>query len=505
METRHKLLLIILTFFILSSALSLMARPTGDGAWHFGIIRFIAENHKLPHFENLGRFFFAQPPLYHLFSAIFYSLFSIISTNFAEGVVKVLPPLFGSLCLYFNFLIVKKLFNKDVAIYATFFLAFLPLYFFVSFRTMPTILGVLLTTMAVYFALEKRIFLSGFFAGLSLLAKEQSFFIIFPILFIIFFTDTNRKKVLFKNVFLFLIITTIVASPHYINTFVKLGDPIWPHGYFLFNSPYKQEGESLATLGRTPLNPSNLLNPDYSIVQPYLGFFGVPYSTKSTNVLFFFDIPFLELLLIAWFIATIVFLIPLIYGFWKTNKHHFRFKIILVWFGSFLVLMYFYLFVTGNTTPGYLLSGIPSLAALLGVGFYYIAKKFKKIEKIIFLLYLLIVFGFVSSALIKIVYTNNAYQFYQDDYDWIKANVPEIAVVYFNDQSLTYNTHRFSRFFSNISELKQGFILVNQNYMLNSGLAVLPESIVMEIKNSPKFILVYSNNVTNSTIYRISE
>lgn len=504
MKTKQKLFLIILIFFVLSCAFALFARQTGDGAWHLGIIRFMSQNKKIPTFEPLGRMLFTRPPLFHLVSSVFYFVFGLMSINMAETIVRILPVVFGSLSLYFTFLIVKKLFNKDTALYATLFLAFLPLFFFVSFRTIPTMLGVLLTTIAVYFALEKRFVLSGLFVGLSLLAKEQSLFIIFPVLFIIIFSNINKKKILIKNLFLFLLITLVIASPHYINNFIKVGDPIFPFGGFFFDSPYKQEGVSLASNDRTPLSFSNLMNPEYSVVQPYLEFFGVPHSS-STDVLFFFDIPFLKLLLGVWFVATMIFLIPLFYGFLKINKKSFKFKLVVIWIGSFLALMYSYLFIVGDTTTGYLLSGLPALALLWGFGFFSIIKHFNKFKKLILLIFILIIIGFISSAFIKIAYTNNAYSFYQHDFDWIKENIPETSVVYFNDQSLTYNTNQFSRFFLNLSELKTGFILVSQNYTFNSGRAVLPEETLKEIENSSRFVLVYNNNITGSRIYEIKE
>lgn len=507
METKQKLLLIISMFFVLSFALSIIARPTGDGAWHFGIIRFIAENRRLPMFEPLGRVLFTRPPLYHLVSAAFYFIFSIISINLVEVIIKVLPPIFGSLCLCFTFLITKKLFNKDVAFYTTFFLAFLPVYFFVSFRTMPTILGVLLTTIAVYFALEKRIILSGLFAGLSLLAKEQSVLILLPILFIIFFSSIKRKKVLVKSFFLFLLVTAIIASPHYINNFIKVGDPVWPHGSFLFNSPYKQEALGIVTPDTNPLSLSNLLNLEHSIVQPYLEFFGVPhvFDIKSLFLFDIFKIPIMKYLLFFWLMGTIIYLIPLLFGFWKIEKKSFQFKLVAIWFGTFLLMLYSYLFVFGDILVGYLLSALPGLAILWGLGFSAIMKRFENFKKLIFLLYVLISLGFVSSAVVKTIYTNKAYLFYQEDFDWINANIPETEIVYFNDQSVTYNTHRFSRSFSNLSNLKKGFVLVNQNYLLNSGVAVLPEEMVREIQDSSRFVLVYSNNITSSRIYQIKE
>ena len=507
METKQKLLLIILVFFVISSLLGLVARPSGDGAWHFGIIRFMAENHRLPMFEPLGRMLFTRPPLYHLISAVFYIVFSIVSKDLAEIIVKLLPSIFASLCLFFTFLIVKKLFNKDVAIYATFFLAFLPLYLFVSFRTMPTILGVLLTTIAVYFALEKRIFVSGLFSGLSLLAKEQSGLIIIPILFIISSNYFGEKKVLVKNIFLFLLVTILIASPHYINTFIKVGDPVWPHGALFFDSPYKQEALNMVLPGTKPINIFNILNPEHSIIKPYLEFFGVPhlFDVKSLFLFNIFRIPAINLLLLFWLAGTILYLVPLFIGFWKIKKHNASFNVIAIWFLTFLFMIYCYLFFFGDILVGYLLSGIPALAAIWGFGFFVITKMFARFKKLILLLYILISLGFVMSAAVKIIYTNNSYQFYQEDYDWLNANVPQDKIIYFNDQTLTYNTHRQSITFSNTTELRNGFVMVNQQYNLNSGLAILPQDMVADIEKNPRFVLVYSNNRTSSKVYEIED
>ncbi len=202
---------------------------------------------------------------------------------------------------------------------------------------MPTILGVLLTTVAVYFCLEKRVVLSAVFAGLSLLAKEQSMFILPVLIFIIFFYNTEKKVLLLRKVLLFLLITVMIASPQYINNFIVFGDPVFPHGYFLFKSPYQAEAMELTDFGRSTLNVSNLLNPEYSVVQPYVEFFGVPHI-KSASSLSILNIPFLGFLLLLWFVASLVFTLPLVYGFLKIKKD-LRFSVLLMWFCSFFFLL----------------------------------------------------------------------------------------------------------------------------------------------------------------------
>src|SRR3989338_5806082 len=105
---------------LLRFALAIYHQPSGDACWHFSVAKFISQNLRAPLLEHLGRAEpFWAPPMFHFIAALFY--------KFANGIgMKLVSPLFGSLTLFYTFLIAKKIYNERAAFFSVLFLTFLP-------------------------------------------------------------------------------------------------------------------------------------------------------------------------------------------------------------------------------------------------------------------------------------------------------------------------------------------------------------------------------------------
>ena len=102
--TKLAIIVIIIAVLIRFSLVSVY-HVSGDACWQISNAKFIAENNKIPLFEQFGRDEpFWAPPLFHIISASVYMIFMNISKNAADFVIKLISPILGSLTLIFFFL-----------------------------------------------------------------------------------------------------------------------------------------------------------------------------------------------------------------------------------------------------------------------------------------------------------------------------------------------------------------------------------------------------------------
>ena len=483
-----KLAIIIITIgILLRFSLASVYHVSGDGCWHFSVARFIADEGRIPLFEQFGRDEpFWAPPVFHLILAFFYKVFSIFNQDVAEFSMKLVSPLFGSLTLIVSYLIIKELFSKKTALYSLIFLTFIPLSIdYGVFGYVDSTLS-FFVALSVYFMLKNRLIGSAICFGLAVLTKYNGGFILPVLLFIIY---QKNKKDFLKKTLLFISISALIGLPWFIRNWMSLGSPTWP----FFNSIlHGLETEYSSSVGGINLLSLFSIN---GLMALYLGIFGVP--DGNYNTLFFIKIPGIEVLFLIWFLATIAFTLPLLWGlFSKKLKHK---KVLFIWITSYIVMAMLYITGAGWSISRFLLPAFPALAIIWGVRLNNI--KSRKIRKISTLLLILIVAGFVFTSSFKISIAAKSWNFYHDDFEWAKANTKK-QDIFLGYQCLSYNLARSSLRPKQENIEKVNYIFVNKKFKLEPQ-SIVKDGILKVIKQKD-LKEIYQNKETGTIIYKTS-
>lgn len=484
-------IIIILIGVILRFYLASMHHVAGDACWQLSNSRFIAENLKLPLFEHFGRDEpFWAPPFFHIVSAAVYFVFSKFEANSAEFAMKLISPLLGSLTLILLFLISRKLFNVKTAFFSVIFLAFVPLH--IDYSTFSYIDGMLafLAVLSVYFALENKTACSAAALGLAILTKYNGIFILPALLYIIYKDNPDKKNQMLKKFLILFIISAAIGSIWFIRNWIYLGNPVWPFMNSIFHG-YKVESFAKSAVGS--VNLLNIFN--FKAAQSvYLGIFGVPDGNIKT--LNFYNIPYLSILFTAWLIATIIFMVPLFLGLApKKLKHR---SLLLIWIGSYIVLGLLYVINASWAITRFLLPAFPALAMIWGHGFDKI--KPANIKKILILVIVMIIAGFIFTSLIKISLAAKSWNSYNDDFEWVNSNTAKNVIFLTGSQCISYDIGRqtISPSLSNLYAADYAF--VNQDFRLDR-LALFDGAVLSAIKGNGR--IVYSSEKTKTAIYKL--
>lgn len=468
-------LLVIIIGTLLRFALAILHHPSGDACWHLSAARFISENFKIPFLEHLGRAEpFWAPPMFHFIAAFFYRL--------ADGIgMRLVSPMFGSLTLFYTFLIARKIYNEKIAFFSALFLAFLPIH--IDYSVFGYVEGLLtfLIVLSVYLLMENRLFLSSVFFGIALLTKYNAVFIL-PVLFYIIYQNAGGcKRKFFAGSAIFMAVSLIIALPWLIRNYALLGNPIWPFMGFLFKGAYP--------FVFTSLNIHNILSPNFPVAT-YLGFFGVPDGNYKT--LFFFPIPFFNLLLAIWLIGTLIYLYPFLKGTLNSKK------ILYLWAGGFAAFLLLYVANVGEFVSRVVLPATPAMAIMAGAGINKIRNK-----KIFLALALFTILGFIFAESVKITLAANSWNFYNEDFEWVKKNTPKESVILINrGQCFTYNLERPTVYYK--ERINASYIWVNQNFKVDM-VSAYNETTLKEIENNKYNELIYDNEKTKTRIYSVNK
>ena len=108
--------------------------------------------------------------------------------------------------------------------------------------------------------------------------------------------------------------------------------------------------------------------------------------------------------------------------------------------------------------------------------------------------------GFVLTSFVKISLAANAWNFYNDDFEWIIENTGKDELFMTGSQCISYNIER-QTVGSEISNLeKADYIWVNQDFKLDRT-ALLSENIIQEL-GSDDIKLAYENKETDTKVYK---
>lgn len=482
---------IILIGILLRFALASIYHVAGDACWQLSNSRFIAENLKLPLFEQFGRDEpFWAPPLFHIVSALVYKVFSSFSTEAADFAIKMISPTLGSLTLILFYLLSKKLFDERTALYSVVFLAFVPLH--VDYSVFGYVDGMLvfLVVLSAYLALKNKIIGSSITAGLAILTKYNGIFIL-PVLFYIIHMTSKNRRVFFKKVLVLFLISTLIGSVWFVRNWHYLGNPVWPFMNIVFH------GIAVNSFTKTSVGAvkfSNLLDVN-AAKSAYLGIFGVP--NGNINTLHFFIIPYVNILFAIWLFGTFIFSIPLFIGL-ISKKLKYR-KLLFIWIIAYIVLILLYVINAGWSVSRFLLPSFPAIALLWGHGIANL--KPKKFRKIFIVLIALITVGFIVTSFIKISLAAKEWNFYNDDFRWAMENTGKNAIFITESQCISYNIKRqtFTQATGNLE--KADYIYVNQNFKLDK-LTLMNEQMLKFIESN-KYKIAYANNKTGTIIYNV--
>ena len=125
--------------------------------------------------------------------------------------------------------------------------------------------------------------------------------------------------------------------------------------------------------------------------------------------------------------------------------------------------------------------------------------KFKNIKKILSVLIVLIIAGFVLTSFVKINLAKNSWNFYNSDFEWVKSNTDKNDIFLSGSQCISFNIGRqtFAPVIDNLG--KVDYVLVNQDFKLD-GRVRLNDDIIAGLGNEE---LVYDNEETETKIYKI--
>lgn len=490
---------VIVAAAILRFALAAVSHPAGDSCWHLSVARFIAENGRIPFAEPFGisdRQFFSAAPLFHLAAAAVYRFFSLFGLAAAEFSVKLVSPLFGSLTLPFVFLLGRKMFSSRIGFLATVFVAFLPLHINSSVVSFVDSLAALFAVIAVYFLLQKRILLSALFIGFGMGAK-QTMLIMLPLFFLtILAYNRNRLKAFLSTSFVSGLIIAVVGLPWFVRSYILFGNPVWPFLSGFFSSRLPDAG---IVGSRAGFSLANLFSLD-RIAGFHLELFGAP--TGSLGSLSFISLPFLQVFVAAWIAMTLLFLLPFLAGILASRGKH-RMWLLYGWIISFLFVVAVFVVNTGLVSARYFLPAAPAVGILWALGLDAIMRKFASFKLFnakfsvaaVFAVVIACIIAFSAVEAAKTAVADRAWSVYDDDFQWVKANTPENALIGYNGQCMSYNVHRFS----NYNLEKVDYVWVNQGFRVEPVSIVEPD-VLDRIESD--FTPVYENKKTGTVVYK---
>lgn len=330
-------------------------------------------------------------------------------------------------------------------------------------------------------------FLSGIITGFAILTKYTGVFIIPILLFIAY--KNSRKDGRWKNFLFATIIPLLVSLPLFIRNWVLLGNPVWPFLNFIFNGMQREAYSGFGLVNLAQIGT-------YAIT--YLGFFGVP--DGHYRAFFFFDILHIGILISIFVIGTLIFILPVFFGFKKSKAHQIFYASLL----SFAVLLMLFELNVRPAVSRIVLPAIFAVAFLYGYGFDTLLRNFNKSAKVLLILTIMVISGFVFAETVKFKLAKYNWDFYQEDFNWIKSNTNKDDAFLIHSQCIQFKIDRTQLFpteSERIDSDNYDYIWLNQEFKLE------PQSILYDWQldkiNNKNLQLVYENKKTKTEIYKL--
>jgi 4-amino-4-deoxy-L-arabinose transferase-like glycosyltransferase len=377
-------------------------------------------------------------------------------TNSNQFFVNLIIPFAGAVGAVLLYFLSKKLFNENIAIYSSLFLAFSPTYVQISGKTLTDILATTFT-IAAFFAFwigfEKKVtkfkYLSGFLIALAILSKYTSLIIIPTFFIFLVLRNKNLKFLKDKDLIISFLILLLTLSPLFIYGYFSYGTPL---GAFI----HAWRGASY-----------------WGGVQPWYFFIQNSFLMFSA-IIFLFLIGFYLML-----------------RFFKNEPNK---LFVLTWFIVFLLFFSSLL----HKEERFFLPLFPAFCIIAAFGLEKF-EKFKKIQNYVFTLILLIT---LASTLLMLYIENKAndskpvYCFYQS-VSFLK-NTDSNSVIFTDDSPIVYYyTHRESDFYTDNNGVKNLDKLISENFANRSAYVLwtlygAPTDLRQILENDTNFKTVFS-------------
>ncbi len=201
------LIILFIIAFILRSMVAVNIPPNADEMLH------------APHsinFINSGKLeIMDQDPVWFFLTDLSYKIFGV--NMFAA---RFLAIFFGALSIIALYLIVKKLYNKELALISGIILTFSSFHILMSLAEMDVAM-VFFVLLSMYFLIsalkdkkDKYLMISYVFLGISILIKQIAImFIPAFLIFVVYYKIKNKEKITLKHFLIFLLIMFVVSLP----------------------------------------------------------------------------------------------------------------------------------------------------------------------------------------------------------------------------------------------------------------------------------------------------
>ncbi len=469
-EYRKWTIVLIAIAIILRFSLALIYTVSGDACWHLSAARFISEEGKLPLFEPIGRDEpFWAPPLFHVIAALFYSVLG----NFG---LKLVSPLFGSLCLVVGYAILKKRLRERATFYGMLFFSFLPIMIDYSVLGYGEAVLTFFVLLSLYLALEQRFLLAGIAAGLAILSKYNGGFVLPALLWIAW---SSKEK--WKNAFLVSVLPMAVAAPWLVRNFMMLGNPIWPFLNFMFEGAAQKAYSGINLMALWSLHTWQSL---------YLGFFGVPDGNMGSLALV--SLPWFSIMFWIFLLGTLLFAVPLFFG-WKKSRKDVPLYILLA---GFVALFLLYVVNVGPFVSRMLMPSLIVLAIIYGRGMEKLIGWIGK-ERMMIAATAMLCTGFVLAIGIKFLVATHAWSFYKEDFDWVKSNTPKDTIFLAGGQCVPFHLERSSLPKTEVGKNIYSYAWLNDGFLLDKHSILSGDRTLLEKEGFGK---MYENKRTGTVI-----
>src|SRR3989344_4411996 len=340
------LIILFIIGFVLRGLVANNVAPNADEMLH------------APHainFINSGKLqIMDQDPVWFFLTDLSYKIFGV--NMFAA---RFLAVLFGSLSILILYLIVKILYNKNLAFISAIILTFSSFHILMSLAEMDVAMMffVLLSLFFLIKALkekkDKYLPLSYLFLGIAILVKQIAImFIPALVIFFIYYKLKNKEKISFKQILIFILIIFIVTLP------------VLTFNYLL----YKDKGLVDLQFSRFFGIAKETYKPIEATIQPF-SFEGLLFSSNNQRagiidgILFFWN--FDKLIFILGILGFIIVLL---------NRKGF----LLLWLLAFL---FPFIFLSGTSLLEYhFIFGVPILALFSAILIDFLSEKFSKLR-----------------------------------------------------------------------------------------------------------------------------
>ena len=128
--------------------------------------------------------------------------------------------------------------------------------------------------------------------------------------------------------------------------------------------------------------------------------------------------------------------------------------------------------------------------------------RYKNAGKVLLILVIAIISGFAAAEIIRFKLASDSWKNYNEDFEWVRANVPKDAVLLNGGQCIRFRIDRKILFpEEDIDSGNYNYVWVNQNFKIEPQSIMTSEQ--LDILGKKNLQLVYDNKKTNTRIFKV--